>query len=330
MNKLVAENLLTHAWFCLLGIMLILYVITDGFDLGVGILSLCRPRERDADRDQMIESIGQVWDANETWLVVLGGALFGAFPAAYAMLLSNLYVPIMLLVASLVMRGASIEFRHVASRSKLLWDRVFGLGSLLAAIAQGVVLGKVITGLQPGGLNAVFVVLTAFGVVSGYALLGATWLVKKTVGSVQRTARKFSLIALCSTVACAMVVSIGTLIISPVGSSRWNDPGVFHLLVFFGFITAAAACYVLFATALGAERGPFIGSILLFLASFVGLAVSLFPDLVPGHLTVAAAASDSGTLIFMLLGIGMVLPIMITYNVYQYRCFKGKVALPEH
>src|SRR5215469_15131251 len=135
MNNAVTESLLMHAWFGLIGLMLVLYVITDGFDLGVGILSLLRPRASEADRDQMIESIGQVWGANETWLVVLGGALFGAFPAAYAMLLSNLYGTVMLLIASLIMRGAAIEFRHAAAPAfKLLWDRIFGLGSLLAAI----------------------------------------------------------------------------------------------------------------------------------------------------------------------------------------------------
>src|SRR6202140_4875031 len=166
--------LLAYIWFGLLGLMLVFYVVTDGFDLGVGILSLLRSQR--TDRDGMVQSIGHVWDANETWLVVLGGALFGAFPAAYAMLLSDLYVPVMVLIASFIMRGAAIEFRHAASGRRPMWDRVFGIGSLLAAASQGVILGKVITGLLPGNLNLGFVAMTAIGVVSGYALLGATWL----------------------------------------------------------------------------------------------------------------------------------------------------------
>ena len=147
MNPASTQDLLNHAWFGLIGLMLVLYVVTDGFDLGVGILTLLRRRE--ADRDLMVQSIGHVWDANETWLVALGGALFGAFPAAYAMILSDLYVPVMVLIASFIMRGAAIEFRHAAHTSKMVWDRVFGLGSLLAAISQGIVLGKILTGFVP-------------------------------------------------------------------------------------------------------------------------------------------------------------------------------------
>src|ERR1700689_721318 len=147
MNPVSSQSLLSHAWFGLIGLMLVLYVVTDGFDLGVGILTLLRGR--DGDRDLMIQSIGHVWDANETWLVALGGALFGAFPAAYALLLSSLYVPVMVLIAGLILRGAAIEFRHAAG-TKRIWDMIFGLGSLIAALAQGVILGHVITGLMPG------------------------------------------------------------------------------------------------------------------------------------------------------------------------------------
>ena len=339
MNDTVTHSLLTHAWFCLIGLMLVLYVITDGFDLGVGILSLLRPRGREADRNVMIESIGQVWDANETWLVVLAGALFGAFPAAYALLLSSLYGTIMLLIASLIMRGAAVEFRQAAAPGyKLLWDRTFGLGSLLAAVAQGIVLGRLLTGLQLGGvnlgvagaLNLGFILITVIGVVSGYTLLGATWLVRKTIGPLQRRARMYAIFALFGTVACAFVVTLGTWVITPLGSAHWTDPGVLHVLLFLGAIAAAVSCYIVYATVKGRDHGPFNGARLLFLVSFIGLAVSLFPDLVPGHFTVTQAASESSTLVFMLLGIGLSLPVMITYNVYQYRSFKGKVASAEH
>lgn len=330
MSSILSESVLTQAWFGLIGIMLILYVVTDGFDLGVGILSLLRARDEEADRSVMIQSIGHVWDANETWLVALGGALFGAFPSAYAMLLSKLYDPIMLLIASLIMRGASIEFRHVAASRRLLWDRVFGLGSLLAAISQGIILGEVITGLQPGALDTCFVAVTVIGVVSGYALLGATWLVKKTEGRLQRAARQSSIIAVCTTVISAIILSIGTFTISSIGSAHWTNPSVFALLVCLGLIAAAAVCYIVYATSVGGESSPFNASIVLFVTSFLGLVVSFFPDFVPGKLSIAAAASNSSTLTFMLIGIGTVFPIMVAYNIYQYHCFRGKAELAEH
>jgi len=328
MNPASTESLLSHAWFGIIGLMLVLYVITDGFDLGVGILTLFHSKE--SERNLMIQSIGHVWDANETWLVALGGALFGAFPSAYAMILSDLYVPIMVLIASMIMRGAAIEFRHAATGSKAAWDRIFGVGSLLSAICQGVILGKILTGLLPGHLHMGFVALTAIGVVSGYALLGATWLVKKTTGSLEQTARRYSITAVFTTVASAILVSAATMVISPVGTSRWDQHGVLSVLIGLAVLAALAFCYILYSVHMGSEHGPFAGSAVLFVASFAGLAISLFPYIVPGQLTVASAASDSSTLTFMLFGIGAVFPIMIGYNLYQYHLFRGKVVPVHH
>ena len=182
-----AHTTLIHIWFCLLGLMLVLYVVTDGFDLGMGVLSLFTPQE--SQRSLMMQTIGHVWDANETWLVVLGGALFGAFPAAYALLLSHLYLPVMAMIGGLILRGAALEFRHPARR-KRYWDMAFGLGSLIATAAQGVILGRVITGFAPGAVSTGFTILTALGVASGYALLGATYLIQKVNGALEQRARK--------------------------------------------------------------------------------------------------------------------------------------------
>ncbi|MFM0293950.1 MULTISPECIES: cytochrome d ubiquinol oxidase subunit II [Paraburkholderia] len=328
MTPASTQDLLNHAWFGLIGLMLVLYVVTDGFDLGVGILTLLRPRE--ADRDLMIQSIGHVWDANETWLVALGGALFGAFPQAYAMILSDLYVPVMVLIASFIMRGAAIEFRHAAHTSKTAWDRVFGLGSLLAAVSQGIVLGKILTGFVPGLANTGFVAITALGVVSGYCLLGATWLVKKTTGAIESSSRRQAIVAVFTTAVAALAVSFATLKLSPVGITRWQEHGVFHLLIALAVLAALAFIYVLYSVHLRGEHGPFFGATLLFVFSFAGLAISMFPYIVPGQLTVAAAASDSATLTFMLFGIGIVFPIMIGYNLYQYHLFRGKVVAVKH
>lgn len=319
--------MLSTAWFCVLGLMLVFYVVTDGFDLGVGILSLLT---RDvSERDQIAQSIGHVWDANETWLVVLGGGLFGAFPAAYATLLSDLYVPVMALIASLILRGAAIEFRHAATR-KRFWDIVFGVGSLMAALSQGVILGRVITGLAPGALNAGFTAVTAIGVVSGYCLLGATYLVKKTTGQLERDARRFTLASVSTTVCAAIVLSAGTMIFSPVGHDRWAESNVFHVLVLLACVAIVAFAYIVLSVQTGSHRGPFRGAVTLFLVSFAGLAVSLFPDLVPGKLSIIDAASDNTTLVFMLFGIGTILPVMIGYNLYQYHVFRGKVGPDAH
>jgi len=328
MDPVSAQNLLSHAWFGLIGLMLMLYVVTDGFDLGIGMLTLLRSKE--ADRDLMIQSIGPVWDANETWLVVLGGALFGAFPAAYAMLLSQLYAPVMVLIASFIMRGAAIEFRHAASTSKPIWDRVFGIGSLLAAICQGVILGKVITGLLPGALHLGFIAVTAIGVVSGYALLGSGWLIKKTTGTIRDGARRYAIVTVFTTVAAAIVLSLGTMRLSPIGADRWANHTVFDVLTGLGVLAAFAFCYILYSVRMNAESGPFNGAIALFFVSFSGLVISLFPYIVPGELSVAAAASNSGTLVFMLFGIGIMLPVMIGYNLYQYHLFRGKLVPVQH
>lgn len=318
-----AHALLATAWFGLIGLMLAIYVVTDGFDLGVGILSLLRPRR--AERDVMVGTIGHVWDANETWLVVLGGALFGAFPAAYAMLLEALYLPFMALIAGLIMRGAAIEFRHSAAHGPL-WDKIFGIGSLLAAASQGLILGKVITGFAPGPANDAFVFASAIGVVTGYALLGATYLIPKTVGPIEQWSRRVALLCAVATVACAFVLTVATWFVSSVGHARWSQPGVFHVLLALGAAAALAFALIMASIYLGSAAWPFRASVALFLFSFLGLAVSLFPDFVPGRLGIVAAASDSPTLVFMMIGIGMLIPVMAGYNVYQYVAFRETIS----
>lgn len=316
------HTMLAHAWFILTGLLLAFYVITDGFDLGVGILSLFTSRE--SERDQIFSSITHVWDANETWLVVVGGAMFGAFPAAYAMLMSQLYLPVMSLIASLILRGAAIEFRHVAG-DKRWWDFAFGIGSLGAAITQGLVLGRVITGLSAGWDDLAFVVITAVGVAAGYALIGAGYLFKKTGGTLAKQAHGWIVKMLTVSVAIAIILTGSMLYISELARRRWAEPGAWIVLLGLGAAAAFAIGWIIYALSIGDRRGPFRGTLLLFLASFGGLAFTIFPDVIPGRLTVLDTASDSSTLLFMLLGIGSVLPIMIGYNLYQYYAFRGEV-----
>jgi cytochrome d ubiquinol oxidase subunit II len=235
----------------------------------------------------------------------------------------------MLLIAGLIMRGAAIEFRHSVSHGPA-WDKVFGIGSLVAAIAQGVILGKVITGLIPGDMSGVFIAVTAIGVVAGYTLLGSTYLVKKTVGSIEQWSRRLALLSAFVTVAAAVVLTAATWFISEVGQDRWTQHGVFHLLAALGLASALAFAYIMGSLYLGSARGPFRASVVLFVLSFVGLAVSLFPDFVPGKLGIVEAASDTSTLVFMLIGIGLIFPVMIGYNLYQYYIFRGKVIGEVH
>ncbi|MGV7206536.1 cytochrome d ubiquinol oxidase subunit II [Oxalobacteraceae bacterium A2-2] len=320
----MTHGLLAHMWFGLMGLMLVFYVITDGFDLGAGLLSLATRDQR--ERDQIFAAIGHVWDANETWLVVLGGAMFGAFPAAYALLMHALYVPVMALIASLILRGAAIEFRHAAS-NKRGWDLAFGIGSLGAAVSQGVVLGSVITGLQPGAASMGFIAIAALGVVSGYALLGATYMIKKAGGAAGSCARVHARYSLAATVACAFWLTAATFLLPEVGHERWRQPGVLPLLAVLGALSASAVLCVMHGLYTGAQRAPFRGAVALFVFSFAGLAVSLFPDLVPGRLAITEAASDTATLAFMLCGIGLFFPVMVGYNLYQYYVFRGRVRL---
>lgn len=315
------HSLLAVTWFGLIGLMLVFYVVTDGFDLGVGILTLLRNRE---DHDTMVQTIGHVWDANETWLVVVGGGLFGAFPEAYAMLMQQLYVPVMTMIAGLIMRGAAIEFRHSVQHGRL-WDTVFGVGSLVAAISQGVILGNVITGFVPGGSSTAFITVTAIGVAAGYTLLGATWLVKKTVGTLAGWARQLALLSTQFAVAAALVLTAATWIDGVAVHARWSQPGVLAPLAVLGALAVLSYAWLVASLYRRSERAPFAAAVMLFMVSFAGLVISLYPDFIPGRLTVLQAASDTLTLAFMLIGIGLVFPVMIGYNLYQYSLFRGKV-----
>lgn len=315
------QSFLADIWFLLLGLILAFYVITDGFDLGIGILSLFTRSE--SHRSAMLESIGHVWDANETWLVVLGGALFGAFPAVYAMVLHALYAPVMLMIGGLIMRGAAFEFRH-AARNKRGWDRVFGGGSLLAALAQGAILGQLISGLREGWLGWAFSSVAALGVVAGYSLLGATYLVMRTGGALEQQARGFARSSLWTTVGMAAILTLATPFASVEVRNAWFDLHRFPILAMLGVVALSAFGYILHALRRGV-RAPFRASVLLFVVSFSGLALSIYPAMVPGHITILQAASQAPTLLFMLVGIGMLLPVMIGYNAYQYLVFRGKV-----
>jgi cytochrome bd ubiquinol oxidase subunit II len=326
---------LVGVWLGFLGLFITFYVLLDGFDLGIGVLSLfVREGER---RGIMMASLSSVWDANETWLIVLGGALFGAFPIVYGIVLNALYLPVIVMIFALIFRGVAFEFRE-HSRPRL-WDFAFGVGSLVAALCQGFVLGGLIAGptvhgdrFAGGPLDwfSPFSLLVAFGVVFGYVLLGATYLIIKTEGSAQRNAVRTAWIAGALMLLAAAGISIWTPIRYPFVADKWFGHGLISAFVvppIFALFCAAMLARALWRRQ---EHAPFVWSIGIFLASLIGLASSLYPYLVPRSVTAVDAASESITLVFMMLGIGLLIPVMITYNAYQYVVFRGKVTGPRY
>ncbi len=324
---------LAGVWYGVLGLFLVLYVVLDGFTLGVGILALITRNVR--QREIMMASLESVWDANETWLVVFAGALFGAFPRAYATILHGLYIPVMVMLFALIFRGVAFEYRQ----QNRYWRLAFGGGSLLAALAQGFALGALLSGipLQDGVMTGgiwhwltPFSALTAAGVVFGYALLGASYLVMKTVGALKTQSARFTRTAAWLTVFAGAGVSLWTPLRFEYVFQRWFSwPDALYLAP---LPILAALCFVLLLRALRRqdEYTPLPLSIGIFITSFGGLAVTFYPYLIPTDLTIWQATASPQTLAFMLYGIGMLTPLMLIYNVYQYRVFRGKVRTEKH
>lgn len=315
----------------LLALGVAMYVILDGFDLGVGILFPFAPSRE--DRGIMMNSIAPVWDGNETWLVLGGALLLAAFPIAYGILLSAWYIPLMLFLFALVFRGVAFEFRAHSDR-KWIWSTAFSAGSILAALAQGMILGSFIEGLdvrEGQYIGSLFAWLTPFslmsgvGLASGYALLGATWLVLKTAGDLQAWAFRVAKLTAVIMILFIVLVSAWTPLVEPDIAQRWfNWPNILYLSPV-PLITFAVALALWRALAARRERAPFVLSIALFMLSYFGLGVSLWPYIVPRTLTVYDAAAPFVTQVFILVGVVLLLPLVLGYTVHTYRVFRGKV-----
>jgi cytochrome d ubiquinol oxidase subunit II len=319
-------------WAGVLGIAVAMYVILDGFDLGIGILFPFT--ETEGERDQMVRSIAPFWDGNETWLVLGGGGLFVAFPRAYAVIMPALYLPVILMLLALVFRGVAFEFRTVAETSKPFWNFAFMGGSILAALCQGAILGGLIQGIQVengayvGGTfdwATPFAALCAFGVLVGYALLGATWLVMKTEGKVAERARGQAKLLLLAVLAFMAIVSLWTPLAFERIAARWfSTPNIYYLWPV-PFLTALTAFVGWHSLDRRGELLPFFSAIGLFLLGYVGLVISVFPYLVPPSLTIWQTAAAPASQIFMLIGTLALLPIIFGYVVFVYWLFRGKV-----
>jgi cytochrome d ubiquinol oxidase subunit II len=330
------HSLLANIWFFIIGLMLFLYVVLDGFDLGVGILSLFT--RDDNHRAIMMKSLESIWDANETWLVLLGGSLFGAFPLVFAITLQALYIPVMVMLFALIFRGVAFEFRHHA-RNTAPWNLAFGYSSLLASLAQGIAFGGLISGLgitegdyqgNVWGWFTPFSALVALGVATGYTLLGATYLMIKTEGAIQRISIGQSYVAAVLEIVIVITVVIWASRFNPYFAARWADNVTGHYLDFFLILAVFAFIMLMRALRRGFELRAFFWSVIIFLASFTAVTIGYYPYMIPASITLIHAASSSKTLIFMLSGIGFLIPVMLIYSGYQYLVFRGKVQIDEH
>ncbi|HYA03169.1 MAG TPA: cytochrome d ubiquinol oxidase subunit II [Syntrophobacteria bacterium] len=322
---------LVHLWLFLAGLVVILYVVLDGFSLGAGLLFLGARDE--AERDVMMNSIAPVWDANQTWLVFGGGALFASFPKIYSILFSALYIPLLSLIFGLIFRGVAFEFRANASR-KTPWNRAFFLGSLVAVFTQGLTLGgylsgtRVVDGQFAGGaldwLNP-FSLMVGFALIAGYVLLGSTYLIIKTVGSVQERAYRQAYWSGLAVAGFMIVVSIWTPLHDPSIPARWLSPPRLYFIWVFPLLGVVAFFFLLRGLRARREITPFLGAILLFLSGYLGLQAAIYPYAVPPSVTIYEAAAQHETLVFTLWGVCLVLPAVLVYTLYSYWVFRGKV-----
>ena len=323
---------LATIWAGLIAFAVLAYVILDGFDLGVGILFPLFPAKR--DRDVMTNSIAPVWDGNETWLVLGGGGLMAVFPLAYATVLPALYMPIILMLLGLVFRGVAFEFRFRTERWRPVWDWGFALGSLVAALTQGIALGALVQGITienrayAGGWwdwLTPFSLLTGVALAAGYALLGATWLNYKTTGDLQARARRLAFVAGAATLGFIGIVSLWTPFLEPIYFERWfRWPTAFFSALVPLLVVGSAAALV---WGLRTERHllPFLAALGLFVLSYAGIGISFYPYIVPGALTIKEAAAPDSSLGFLLVGAAFLVPIILAYTAYAYWVFRGKV-----
>jgi cytochrome d ubiquinol oxidase subunit II len=323
---------LVPIWTLILGLAVFMYVLLDGFDLGIGILAPTAPD--DDTRTLMMNTIAPIWDGNETWLILGGMGLLAAFPVAFAIIIPAVYFPLLLMLLGLIFRGVAFEFRLKKTSHRRWWDRGFFWGSTIATFAQGIVLGMYVEGFTVSGrafsgtsfdwLSA-FPLATGIGLLFGYALLGAAWLVMKTEGEVQQRARRHATIALYGVLAFIAMVSVWTPLMHAQIAQRWfSTPNIYYFAPV-PLITAAIAWMTWRALHRDSDYLPFIGAMGLFVMCYLGLGISLFPYIVPYAFTLWQAAAVPSTQMFLLIGTLFLLPIIFTYLGWSYYVFRGKV-----
>ncbi|HEY0626990.1 MAG TPA: cytochrome d ubiquinol oxidase subunit II [Allosphingosinicella sp.] len=323
---------LTIVWAFLIAFAVAAYVVMDGFDLGIGILF---PGFRvGKERDQAMNAIAPVWDGNETWLVLGGGGLLAAFPLAYAIVLPALYAPLIAMLLGLVFRGVAFEFRWRDPAHRPAWDAAFCIGSVVATFAQGVTLGALLQGITVEGRAyaggwwewlSLFSLLTGISLVIGYALLGACWLIWKTSGALQEDARRYAKRALLMLIGAIALVSLATPFLEEKYYERWFDwPGLL-VAVPMPLLVAGAGYMLWRSLRRDVDWHPFAWALSLFLLSMMGLAVSMWPDVIPGRVSIWEAAAPESSQAFMLVGAAILIPVILAYTAWAYWVFRGKV-----
>ena len=315
----------------LMGLAILLYVVLDGYDLGVGMLM---PAADAGEQELMVASIGPFWDANETWLVLGVGILLVAFPAAHGIVLGALYLPVAAMLIGLMFRGVAFEFRVKAEGwHRDLWNWLFWFGSFLASFAQGLMLGRYITGFHSGFGYYVFAMLVGASLCGGYVLLGATWLIYKTEGELQKKALAWARWGLIWVALGVALVSLATPLVSATVHAKWfaDFPYSPRTLLMLLPLATLAAGWLVWVTTGRLARGerewdwmPLAATVAIFALAFAGLAYSLFPYVVMERMTIWEAASHPSALKFMLVGVAIVLPFLIAYTAFAYRVFRGK------
>ena len=328
---------LTYAWAVLLAASIFIYVALDGFDLGLGILYPFFPEQE--ERDLLMNSVAPVWDGNETWLVLGGGGLFAAFPLAYAILMPALYPPVIAMLLALVFRGVAFEYRWRTERRRWVWDWAFIGGSTVATFCQGVILGAILQGIEVDGRQyggdwldwlTPFSLICGAAVIAGYGLLGATWVNMKATGKTQVDARRLAWVFGLATVAFIIVVSIFTPFLEANYYERWlTFPNIVYAAPV--PIAVAALVFALFHALYTHEHDywPFLIALTLFLITFVGLGISMWPYIIPTEVTIYDAAAPYKSQLFMFVGAVVLVPLILGYTAYAYWVFRGKLEIGE-
>jgi cytochrome bd ubiquinol oxidase subunit II len=331
----VTGDWLSLLWLVVIAFSIFMYVLLDGFVLGSGVLFSFVPG--DADRDTMMTSVAPIWDGNETWLVLGAGGLFAMFPLAYSIVLPALYLPFIVMLLGLVFRGIAFEFRFKAKRRRHVWDRAFQGGSIVATFAQGIVLGAFVQGFELDGTRytgGMFGWLTPFGMlagvalVAGYALLGSTWLVMKTTGELEAWARRASGRLLLTVLAAIAAISIWVTQLDNDIAARWFSLPNFYWLSQVPLLTLAVGLLHWHTTRRGYHTAPFLLTMALFALGYAGLAISLWPNIVPHSIPYWEAAAARSSQEFLLVGVVVALPAVLVYTAYSYYVFRGKVTRP--
>ncbi|MGJ4939972.1 cytochrome d ubiquinol oxidase subunit II [Bradyrhizobium sp. HKCCYLS1011] len=323
---------LTTLWAFIIAFAVFVYVVMDGFDLGLGILFPLFPAKE--DRDVITNTVAPVWDGNETWLVLGGGGLMAAFPLAYAILLPAIYTPLIAMLVGLIFRGVAFEFRWRTRNSRALWDLAFSGGSWIAALAQGIALGAILQGVHvehrqyAGGWwdwLSPFSILTGVALVVGYALLGATWLILKTEGELRDQAYRLSWYLLFAMLIAIGAVSLATPLLTIQYAQRWFSWPAIVLTAPVPLAVIAVAVLLMKNLAERRDSWPFVLSLLLFLLSYAGLGISMYPYIVPQSVTIWQAAAPERSQLFMLVGVAVLIPLILAYTGWAYWVFRGKV-----